>query len=153
MQLLFLNFYGEFENGFEVNTVYSSRNKRQISHICVKCITVLFCHYRLLLTFSIVFYALCTSIGLLVLLVPFLVYSDLKFVSERLLHSVHKMSTLSEAELARIAANHEKAKNLRSSKLIHHPYATDHNNPASDCGPIKRYVFRKIFSVFFLLVI
>lgn len=38
------------------------------------------------------------------------------------------MSTLSEAELARIAKNREKAKNLKASKLCYHPYARSANN-------------------------
>lgn len=38
------------------------------------------------------------------------------------------MSTLSEDELARIARNREKARNLRSAKLCQHPYS----KPASD---------------------
>lgn len=33
------------------------------------------------------------------------------------------MSTLSEAELARIARNRERARNIKSSKLCHHPYS------------------------------
>lgn len=33
------------------------------------------------------------------------------------------MSTLSEAELARIAKNRERARNIKSSKLCHHPYS------------------------------
>lgn len=58
------------------------------------------------------------------------------------------MSTLSEAELSRIAKNREKAINLRAAKLIQHPYgrinSMDRTNQASDddacliAGPTKR---------------
>lgn len=38
------------------------------------------------------------------------------------------MSTLSEAELARIARNRERARNIKSSKLCQHPYSRPQAN-------------------------
>lgn len=42
------------------------------------------------------------------------------------------MATLSEAELARITRNREKAKHLRSAKLCQHPYSRPSNDAADD---------------------
>lgn len=42
------------------------------------------------------------------------------------------MSTLSEAELARIERNREKARNLRSAKLCQHPYSRPTNDATDD---------------------
>lgn len=55
------------------------------------------------------------------------------------------MSTLSEAELARIARNRERARNIKSSKLCQHPYSrpktnNNENGEASKTdAPTKRY--------------
>lgn len=43
-----------------------------------------------------------------------------------------KMSTLSEAELARIARNREKAQNLRSARLCQRPYSRPENDASDD---------------------
>lgn len=52
------------------------------------------------------------------------------------------MSTLSEAELARIARNRERARNIKSSKLCQHPYsrpqATENGEPSKIQAPTKR---------------
>lgn len=59
------------------------------------------------------------------------------------------MSTLSEAELARIAKNREKALNLRSAKLILNPYARAASSAEANgttAPPNKRldpFIFRK----------
>lgn len=42
------------------------------------------------------------------------------------------MSTLSEAELARIARNRERARNIRSSKLCNRPYARPQANEGGE---------------------
>lgn len=42
------------------------------------------------------------------------------------------MSTLSEAELARIARNREKAQNLRSARLCQRPYSRPENDASDD---------------------
>lgn len=51
------------------------------------------------------------------------------------------MSKLSEAELARIAKNRERAKHLRAAKLIQHPYSANQTNDgdaSTASGPTKR---------------
>lgn len=53
------------------------------------------------------------------------------------------MSTLSEAELARIARNRERARTIKSSKLCQHPYSRssapkENGEQAKPDGPTKR---------------
>lgn len=52
------------------------------------------------------------------------------------------MSTLSEAELARIARNRERARTIKSSKLCQHPYsrpsAKDSGDQEKTDAPTKR---------------
>lgn len=52
------------------------------------------------------------------------------------------MATLSEAELAQIAKNREKARNIRAARLVKHPYARVNTNeqPSSESKePTKMY--------------
>lgn len=63
-----------------------------------------------------------------------------------------KMSTLSEAELARIARNREKARTIKSSKLCNHPYsrpeAKEGGEQPNNGATTKRYLnlFRTEFT-------
>lgn len=60
------------------------------------------------------------------------------------------MSTLSEAELARIARNREKARNLKNSKLCSHPYsrpsAAENGEQSKNETTTKRYI-NKIITI------
>lgn len=53
------------------------------------------------------------------------------------------MSTLSEGELARIARNRDKARNIKASKLCSHPYARSSQakteNAENKADTTKRY--------------
>lgn len=66
------------------------------------------------------------------------------------------MSTLNEAELAQIAKNRERAKNIRAARLVKHPYARVNTNEQladKEKEQTKTYVCNyflvKIIKIFF----